>query len=60
MKEIVTADNDFVNNKPAMEEMAKDELSMHTILKQKIYVYFYPCSHDDPNYLQYRRNCKGE
>mgnify|MGYP002244958263 CR=1 FL=1 len=25
MKEIVTADNDFVNNKPAMEEMAKDE-----------------------------------
>ena len=35
MKEIVTADNDFVNNKPAMEEMAKDKLSMHTILKQK-------------------------
>ena len=25
MKEIVTADNDFVNNKPAMEEMAADE-----------------------------------
>ena len=25
MKKIVTADNDFVNNKPAMEEMAKDE-----------------------------------
>ena len=25
MKEIVTADNDFVNNKPAMEEIAKDE-----------------------------------
>ena len=25
MKEIVTADNAFVNNKPAMEEMAKDE-----------------------------------
>jgi len=24
MKEIVTADSDFVNNKPAMEEMAKD------------------------------------
>ena len=22
---------------------------MHTILKQKIYVYIYPCSHDDPN-----------
>ena len=25
MKEIVTADNDFINNKPAMEEMAADE-----------------------------------
>ena len=25
MKEIVTADNDFVNNKPAMEKMAADE-----------------------------------
>ena len=25
MKEIVTKDNDFVNNKPVMEAMAKDE-----------------------------------
>ena len=25
MKDIVTADNDFVNNKPLMEEMAQDE-----------------------------------